>query len=154
MVCLFAMYRHGVKQQRNCWADGVPMITQRPILPNQNFTYRFDVIGQEGTLWWHAHVTCLRATLHGALIIRPRDGPSSYPFPNPDKEVPIIIGLWFLSTSKSFKALLYPLFFWNELGCRAADYITKKMKLGNLANGVKREHPLETRQQQPLHKVH
>ncbi|XP_072151653.1 laccase-15-like [Setaria viridis] len=85
---------HGVKQQLNCWADGVPMITQSPILRNQNFTYRFNVTGQEGTLWWHAHVTCLRATLHGAFIIRPRDGASSYPFPNPDKDVPIIIGEW------------------------------------------------------------
>ncbi|KAK8448072.1 hypothetical protein SEVIR_8G212200v4 [Setaria viridis] len=85
---------HGVKQLLNCWADGVPMITQSPILPNQNFTYRFSVTGQEGTLWWHAHVTCLRATLHGAFIIRPRHGASSYPFPNPDKEVPIIIGEW------------------------------------------------------------
>ncbi|TKW02134.2 hypothetical protein SEVIR_8G221600v4 [Setaria viridis] len=85
---------HGVKQWLNCWADGVPMVTQRPILPNHNFTYRFNVTGQEGTLWWHAHVTCLRATLHGAIIIRPRDGASSYPFPNPDKDVPIIIGEW------------------------------------------------------------
>ncbi|CAO2144917.1 unnamed protein product [Urochloa humidicola] len=85
---------HGVKQWRNCWADGVPMITQPEILPSQNLTYRFDVVGQEGTLWWHAHVPCLRATLHGALIIRPRNGPASYPFPVPHREVPIIIGDW------------------------------------------------------------
>ncbi|CAL4983144.1 unnamed protein product [Urochloa decumbens] len=83
---------HGVKQWRNCWADGVPMITQPCILPSHNFTYRFDVVGQEGTLWWHAHVPCIRATLHGALIIRPRNAPASYPFPKPHKEVPIIIG--------------------------------------------------------------
>nr|TKW24870.1 hypothetical protein SEVIR_3G078100v2 [Setaria viridis] len=70
------------------------MVTQCSILPNQNFTYRFNVAGQEGTLWWHAHVSCLRATLHGALIIRPRLGASSYPFPKPDREVPIIIGDW------------------------------------------------------------
>ncbi|TVU23928.1 hypothetical protein EJB05_26316, partial [Eragrostis curvula] len=85
---------HGVKQWLNCWYDGVPMITQRPILPNTEFTYRFNVSGQEGTLWWHAHVPLLRVTLHGALIIRPRDGPSSYLFPKPDKEVRIIIGEW------------------------------------------------------------
>ncbi|KAL6654342.1 hypothetical protein ACP70R_007807 [Stipagrostis hirtigluma subsp. patula] len=85
---------HGVKQQLNCWADGVPMITQCPIQPNHNFTYRFDVAGQEGTLWWHAHAAFLRATLHGAFIIRPRQGTSSYPFPKPDREIPIIIGEW------------------------------------------------------------
>ncbi|RCV39288.1 hypothetical protein SETIT_8G211300v2 [Setaria italica] len=85
---------HGVKQQLNCWADGVPMITQRPILPNNNFTYRFDVSGQEGTLWWHAHVPLIRATVHGILIIRPGHGAVSYPFPKPHKEIPIIIGEW------------------------------------------------------------
>ncbi|XP_044410199.1 laccase-20 isoform X1 [Triticum aestivum] len=84
---------HGVKQQLNCWADGAGMITQCPIQPNKNFTYRFDVAGQEGTLWWHAHVTSLRVTVHGALIIRPRSGPDSYPFPKPDKEIPIVIDL-------------------------------------------------------------
>ncbi|PAN16703.1 hypothetical protein PAHAL_3G078600 [Panicum hallii] len=85
---------HGVKQRRNCWNDGVPMVTQCPIQPDQNFTYRFSVAGQEGTLWWHAHVSCLRATLHGAIIIRPRLGASSYPFPKPDREIPFIIGDW------------------------------------------------------------
>ncbi|CAM0948455.1 unnamed protein product [Alopecurus aequalis] len=84
---------HGVKQRLNCWADGVGMITQCPIQPNTNFTYRFDVAGHEGTLWWHAPVYSLRATVHGALVIRPRS-PSSYPFPKPDGEIPIIIGDW------------------------------------------------------------
>ncbi|CAN6373261.1 unnamed protein product [Urochloa humidicola] len=85
---------HGVKQRLNCWADGVPLITQCPILPNHHFTYRFNVAGQEGTLWWHAHTSFLMATVHGALVIRPRHGASSYPFPKPHKEIPIIIGEW------------------------------------------------------------
>ncbi|RLM85626.1 hypothetical protein C2845_PM04G09870 [Panicum miliaceum] len=85
---------HGVRQWLNCWVDGVPVITQSPILPKHNFTYRFNVSGQEGTLWWHAHVSCLRATLHGALIIWPKHGAGSYPFPKPHKEIPIIIGDW------------------------------------------------------------
>ncbi|KAG0530940.1 hypothetical protein BDA96_05G230900 [Sorghum bicolor] len=86
---------HGVYQMRNCWNDGVPMVTQRPIPPNGNFTYRFDVAGQEGTLWWHAHDAFLRGTIYGALIIRPRQGgAAAYPFPKPHKEVPILIGEW------------------------------------------------------------
>jgi laccase len=67
------------------------MVTQCPIQPNTTFTYRFNVDGQEGTLWWHAHVSILRATLHGAIIIRPKSG--SYPFQKPHMEVPIVIGL-------------------------------------------------------------
>lgn len=83
---------HGVKQRLTCWADGAGMITQCPIQPNTAFTYRFTVAGQEGTLWWHAHVASLRATLHGILIIRPKSG--SYPFQKPHMDVPIIIGEW------------------------------------------------------------
>ncbi|KAK1600777.1 hypothetical protein QYE76_017988 [Lolium multiflorum] len=80
---------HGVKQRLTCWADGAGMVTQCPIAPNTTFTYRFDVVGQEGTLWWHAHISTLRATMHGAIVIRPKSG--SYPFPKPHQDVPIVI---------------------------------------------------------------
>ncbi|EAY88596.1 hypothetical protein OsI_10072 [Oryza sativa Indica Group] len=83
---------HGVRQMRSCWADGAGYVTECPIHPGGEKTYRFNVTGQVGTLWWHAHVTCLRATINGAFIIRPRDG--KYPFPTPAKDVPIIIGEW------------------------------------------------------------
>jgi laccase len=93
LILYTSIRRHGIRQQLNCWADGADMITQCHIQPNKNYTYRFNVIGQEGTLWWHAHVGCRRVTIHGALIIRPRSGPDAYPFPKPDEEIPIIIGL-------------------------------------------------------------
>ncbi|KAG2261841.1 hypothetical protein Bca52824_068920 [Brassica carinata] len=82
---------HGVFQLKSSWMDGTNMITQCPIQPTYNFTYRFHITGQEGTLLWHAHVLNLRATLHGALIIRPRH---SYPFPKPYKEVSLIFEQW------------------------------------------------------------
>ncbi|KAE8684786.1 Laccase-5 [Hibiscus syriacus] len=85
---------HGVFQILSNWADGPNMITQCPIQPGSKYTYKFTVTKQEGTLWWHAHVSFLRATVYGALIISPRDG-HSYPFPKPYKEVPILLGeLW------------------------------------------------------------
>ncbi|KAL0813575.1 hypothetical protein Bca101_070018 [Brassica carinata] len=84
---------HGVFQLKSPWMDGANMITQCPIQPRNNFTYRFDITGQEGTLFWHAHVVNLRATLHGALIIRPRSG-RPYPFPKPYKEAPLVFGQW------------------------------------------------------------
>ncbi|GKV32444.1 hypothetical protein SLEP1_g41053 [Rubroshorea leprosula] len=56
---------HGVKQPRNPWSDGPKYITH----------------------------TWLRATVHGALIIYPKIG-TTYPFPKPDVEIPIILGEW------------------------------------------------------------
>ncbi|KAL6907879.1 hypothetical protein ACP4OV_002049 [Aristida adscensionis] len=83
---------HGVRQMRSCWADGAGFVTECPIPPGGEHTYRFNVSGQVGTLWWHAHVTCLRATVSGAFVVRPKDG--RYPFPTPAKDLPIVIGEW------------------------------------------------------------
>ncbi|TVU19691.1 hypothetical protein EJB05_35857, partial [Eragrostis curvula] len=85
---------HGVRQLRSGWADGPAYVTQCPIQPGQSYTYRFQIIGQRGTLWWHAHVSWLRATLYGPLVILPPAG-VPYPFlPAPDEEVPIMLGEW------------------------------------------------------------
>lgn len=76
---------------RTGWADGPEFITQCPIRPGKSYTYRFTIQGQEGTLWWHAHSSWLRATVYGALIIHPKDG-GSYPFAKPKRETPILLG--------------------------------------------------------------
>ncbi|XP_057852963.2 laccase-12 [Cryptomeria japonica] len=84
---------HGIRQLRTAWADGPEYITQCPIQPGGNYTYRFTITGQQGTLWWHAHSSWLRATVYGALIISPTQG-ESYPFSKPDQEIPILLGEW------------------------------------------------------------
>ncbi|KAJ4751223.1 Laccase [Rhynchospora pubera] len=89
-----SIHWHGMFQRLTPWSDGPDMITQCPIQPGNRYTYRYNVTDQEGTLWWHAHVSYLRATAHGALIIRPRHGVKAYPFTRPDKEETIILGEW------------------------------------------------------------
>ncbi|KAJ0449633.1 putative laccase [Helianthus annuus] len=84
---------HGVFQRLTQWADGPEFVTQCPIRPGGNYTYRFNLTGQVGTLWWHAHSQWLRATVHGALIIRPREG-QKYPFVKPYREDTIMLGEW------------------------------------------------------------
>ncbi|XP_066399405.1 putative laccase-9 [Miscanthus floridulus] len=84
---------HGVDQPRNPWSDGPEYITQCPIQPGASFTYRIIFTEEEGTLWWHAHSDYDRATVHGAIVISPKDG-SVYPYPTPHGEVPIILGEW------------------------------------------------------------
>lgn len=91
MGCL-PLSRHGIRQMRTAWADGPEYVTQCPIQPGGSYTYRFTIQNQEGTLWWHAHSSWLRATVYGALIIRPKLG-SSYPFATPKREAPILLGI-------------------------------------------------------------
>jgi len=87
------LHWHGVEQIRTGWADGPAYITQCPIPPGGHYTYRFTISGQEGTVWWHAHVSWLRATVHGAFVIYPKRG-KPYPFPKPRAEIPLVIGEW------------------------------------------------------------
>ncbi|PWZ18954.1 hypothetical protein Zm00014a_023910 [Zea mays] len=85
---------HGVRQLRSGWADGPSYITQCPIRPGQSYAYDFRIVGQRGTLWWHAHFSWLRATLYGPLVILPPRG-VPYPFPKPHRQVTLMLGEWF-----------------------------------------------------------
>ncbi|OVA10315.1 Multicopper oxidase [Macleaya cordata] len=85
---------HGIRQLRSGWADGPAYVTQCPIQTGQTYVYNFTIIGQRGTLFWHAHISWLRSTLYGPIIILPKRN-VPYPFAKPYKEVPIIFGEWF-----------------------------------------------------------
>ncbi|GMG98270.1 hypothetical protein Nepgr_000110 [Nepenthes gracilis] len=91
---------HGVRQLRNGWADGPAYITQCPIQTNQSYVYNFTITGQRGTLFWNAHISWLRATMYGPLIILPKRN-ASYPFPKPHKQVTIILGEWWNANSET-----------------------------------------------------
>ncbi|XP_072973243.1 laccase-2-like [Typha angustifolia] len=88
-----SIHWHGLKQFRNGWVDGPAYITQCPIQSGASYTYDFNVTEQRGTLWWHAHILWLRATVHGAIVIMPKKG-VPYPFPQPDAEAELVLGEW------------------------------------------------------------
>ncbi|URE12147.1 Multicopper oxidase [Musa troglodytarum] len=91
---------HGVRQLRTGWADGPAYITQCPIQPGQNYVYNFTLTGQRGTLWWHAHISWLRATVHGAIVVLPKRN-VPYPFPAPHKEVVLVLAEWWKSDTEA-----------------------------------------------------
>lgn len=103
--CIIYLFRHGVRQLRSAWADGPAYVTQCPIQTGQTFVYNFTVTGQRGTLWWHAHISWLRTTLYGPIVILPKKH-VPYPFPQTFKEVPIIFGK--LITFRLNPILLFP----------------------------------------------
>ena len=49
--------------------DGVPFLTQAPVVPGDSFTYEFSA-NDAGTYWYHPHVTSA-----GALIVEEADAP-------------------------------------------------------------------------------
>lgn len=46
---------HGIKQYGTPYMDGVPFVTQCPILPGQSFRYSFNA-SSAGTFYWHSHI--------------------------------------------------------------------------------------------------
>ncbi|GAB6021788.1 hypothetical protein CHUAL_004365 [Chamberlinius hualienensis] len=73
-----SIHWHGMTQIGTPFMDGVPFVTQCPILPNTNFQYKFKVY-QSGTYFWHSHVFLqLVDGLAGMLIVRqpPREDPN------------------------------------------------------------------------------
>ncbi|XVF22350.1 hypothetical protein REPUB_Repub12eG0164900 [Reevesia pubescens] len=86
---------HGVRQMLSCWFDGPSYITQCPIQAGQTFTYEFTLVKQKGTFFWHAHVSWLRATVYGAIVVYPKTG-VPYPFKHPYEEHIVILGEYWL----------------------------------------------------------
>lgn len=64
---------HGLHQHNTPYMDGVPFITQCPILPGQKFTYKFQAYPR-GSFWYHSHSGSQRSNgLAGAFIVRKRE---------------------------------------------------------------------------------
>ncbi|CAI9760771.1 unnamed protein product [Fraxinus pennsylvanica] len=120
-----SIHWHGIRQLRSGWADGPAYITQCPIQTGQSYVYDFTVVGQRGTLWWHGHISWLRSTLYGPLIILPKHN-VPYPFEKPYKEVPVIFGGGpNVSDAYTINGLPGPLY-----NCSAKDTFKLKVKPG------------------------
>ena len=68
-----SIHWHGLHVNGTPWMDGVPQITQCPILPGTKFTYEFTM-QEVGTHWYHAHSGALRTDgLFGAIVVTSDD---------------------------------------------------------------------------------
>lgn len=68
-----SVHWHGVRLPNNM--DGVPNLTQKPIIPKGEFDYTFN-LPDAGTYWYHPHIHSaeqLGRGLYGALIVDERE---------------------------------------------------------------------------------
>ncbi|KAK2625617.1 hypothetical protein QTJ16_004929 [Diplocarpon rosae] len=69
-----AIHWHGIRHINSLEYDGVPGVTQCPIVPGDTLTYKFQVT-QYGSAWYHSHFTTQYGDgLYGPLII---NGPAT-----------------------------------------------------------------------------
>jgi FtsP/CotA-like multicopper oxidase with cupredoxin domain len=83
--------------------DGIPDITQKPILPGESFTYEF-IAQPAGTYMYHSHYegdVQVSAGLYAPFIIDPKE-PTS---PAPDVDVNLMISEWLVRDGKTFAAM-------------------------------------------------
>ncbi len=88
-----SIHWHGVKQTGTPWSDGVPGITQCPILPGEQFVYEF-MLDRPGTLWWHSHSGLQKSTLYGLIVITGDNVGAIH-----DRDIPLLLSDWFHETS-------------------------------------------------------
>lgn len=50
------LHAHGITQRDTFWSDGVPGVTQKNVVPGENFTYNWKADGEYGLYWLHDHV--------------------------------------------------------------------------------------------------
>ncbi|XP_061175858.1 uncharacterized protein LOC133184799 [Saccostrea echinata] len=69
---ILGIHWHGMHQRNTPFMDGVPFVTQCPILPGQSFTYKFQAY-PKGTFWYYSTAGSQRINgAFGALIVRPK----------------------------------------------------------------------------------
>jgi FtsP/CotA-like multicopper oxidase with cupredoxin domain len=89
----FALHFHGLTLPNAM--DGVPFITQDPIMPGHSWTYHFTVRDPPGMYVYHSHFNSAEQVgsgLYGPLIVAPKSGWKSVYGVNPQVETSLFLG--------------------------------------------------------------
>lgn len=87
--------------------DGVPFLSQKPIMPDETFLYQFTP-PDAGTFWFHPHVNSVEQLgrgLVGLLIVEEADSDSFSPSQYA-ADIPLMLKNWHLNKDGSFKPLM------------------------------------------------
>jgi FtsP/CotA-like multicopper oxidase with cupredoxin domain len=89
----FVMHFHGLTVPNDM--DGVPFVTQDPVMPGESFTYHFTIQDPPGMYVYHSHFNSAEQVgdgLYGPLIVAPKAGWKSVYGVEPDVETSMILG--------------------------------------------------------------
>jgi FtsP/CotA-like multicopper oxidase with cupredoxin domain len=89
----FVMHFHGLTVPNDM--DGVPYVTQDPIMPGESFTYEFTIQDPPGMYVYHSHFNSAEQVgngLYGPLIVAPKRGWKSVYGVQPQVETSMFIG--------------------------------------------------------------
>ncbi|RWW67998.1 hypothetical protein BHE74_00024535 [Ensete ventricosum] len=106
-VCVIGLLesRDGIQHRKNCWQDGV-LGTNCPIPQGWNWTYQFQVKDQIGSFFYFPSLGLQRAAGgYGGITVNNREV-IAVPFGNPDGDITLFIGDWYIKSHKDLRKAL------------------------------------------------
>ncbi|CAL9057292.1 monocopper oxidase-like protein SKU5 [Musa acuminata AAA Group] len=95
----------GIQHRKNCWQDGV-LGTNCPIPQGWNWTYQFQVKDQIGSFFYFPSLGLQRAAGgFGGITVNNREV-IAVPFGNPDGDITLFIGDWYIKSHKDLRKAL------------------------------------------------
>jgi hypothetical protein len=114
----FSMHWHGLEVPNAM--DGMPGISQDPILPGERFTYEFTV-HQNGTFFYHSHMPMQEMMgLIGVFVSHPRVSPT----PHVDRDFALVLQGWALLPNNTIPNSLSMEFNWLTFNGKAGPATT------------------------------
>ncbi|QPG75623.1 hypothetical protein FOA43_002980 [Brettanomyces nanus] len=123
-----SLHFHGLFQNGTNEYDGVPLMTQCEIPPNETMVYNFTVPDQAGTYWYHSHSSGQYMDgMRGSFVIEDtEDMPFDY-----DEEVVVSVSDWYHKTVSELTPAFMSLY--NPTG---AEPIPQTLLFNETFNGV------------------
>lgn len=120
--------------------DGVPYLTQMPILPHSKHVYRFPVI-QHGTHWYHSHSGMQEQIgMYGSMILHKRDNDTTFRKGIDDlPEIPLILSEWTNLNPNNVHRMLHNATDWFAIKKGTTQSYAEAIRAGHLKTKLKNE---------------
>jgi len=133
-----SMHWHGVYLPNK--EDGVPYLTQKPILPQTTHIYRFPII-QNGTHWYHSHSGLQEQIgMYGSLILykKPTDSNHRKGIDNLPS-IPIVLSEWTDYNPENIHRMLHNASDWFSIKKGTTQSYAEAIRAGHAGTKLKNE---------------
>ncbi|MBS1946274.1 MAG: multicopper oxidase domain-containing protein [Bacteroidetes bacterium] len=105
--------------------DGVPNLTQMPIMPHETYLYKFPII-QHGTHWYHSHTMLQEQVgMYGAMILKKKNEPGI-------PTIPVVLSEWADMKPEEIQRSLHSANDWFAIKKHATQSFSEAIKQGYL----------------------
>lgn len=135
-----SVHWHGIHMYNRNWADGVPSVTQCPIVPGNSFLYEVPIGNQAGTFWYHSHYSLQYCDgLFGPLVVYDDNDPHKSLYDIDDESTIITLGEWYHESAQRYTHDV-----WHLNIPRANSTLINGLGIAHNTNGTHGQHAVVT----------